>query len=817
MLARPKIALVPLAALSMVVLALEVFLSRVVSYSVHVILLYAVLGIALLGFGAAGSLVAVRPDWLATERVPRVLAWAALWTAALMVVALHCFMRLTPFLQHVNALTLVVAGLLALPFVAAGTVVTVALSAAHERVSLAYAANLIGSGLGCFLPLSLLGPLDGPRLLGVFAVLAWCAAALYVRALPAPRGRALTAATFITLALTLAALALPHQVFPIKPEPPPLGQLAGQYEYAHAHGIHIDALFDRWNPTGRIQIVRFSHVPGGPEPYPAMFYAQDSTAGSSLMGWDGRDRSLVLPSASDPGSVVSRLCTETIYGQAYFRPRPRVLVIGLGGGPDLQCALYQQARSVDVVEINRDAIAAIRGPFDRWVGGIGRRDNVRFHNRDGRSFVHRHGRPGYDLIQLSGVDTKQNFASGALALSENHLYTAEAFRDYLDALSEQGVLSIIRFGEPEALRLSNTAMKALRDRGVSNPERHVAVLHTGVAYGVLVARQPFSATDEATLRAQLNPPYHRGVRIYYYSENGVPLERPPVIDYLPSALLQVSRQMVPELFRFTAAGTLDQFIAVYPFNIEPATDDRPFFFDIFRYDLAETWRTAAHLRALRDMLGSIVLLSLGFILWPVRRLRERAHGVQAALVPAFFAALGLGYILVEVWMLHAFAMYLGHQVYSLSVVLATLLLATGVGAGVGPKLSASPSRRIAIGGVGILAMLCLGALVLPSVTEATWNAGLPLRAACTIGFVAPTGFALGLPFVSGLAWLRQRYPASVPWCIGINGFSSVIATVGVIPLSMAYGYSSVLWAGVALYACATLPALFAASFADSQA
>ncbi|MBM4363999.1 MAG: hypothetical protein FJ104_15065, partial [Deltaproteobacteria bacterium] len=161
-----------LGALSAVVLALEVFDTRLVAYAVPLVLVYAVLGIALLGFGAAGSLVATRPEWRADERRPAVLAAAALVFAATIVLGHALFVRVAPFLHGPSLTALLLSGLLALPYLAAGVVVTVALSAAGPRLGLTYAADLVGSGLGCFVPIVLLGPLVGEGLLALLAAAA---------------------------------------------------------------------------------------------------------------------------------------------------------------------------------------------------------------------------------------------------------------------------------------------------------------------------------------------------------------------------------------------------------------------------------------------------------------------------------------------------------------------------------------------------------------------------------------------------------------------------------------------------------------------
>jgi hypothetical protein len=170
----------------------------------------------------------------------------------------------------------------------------------------------------------------------------------------------------------------------------------------------------------------------------------------------------------------------------------------------------------------------------------------------------------------------------------------------------------------------------------------------------------------------------------------------------------------------------------------------------------------------------------------------------------FFASVGFGFVLLEVWLLHQFTSFLGHQVYSLSVVLATLLITTGLGAAVGGKFLPHPRRRALLGSLGVALLFGCGSAILPSLLEGTWQAGLPTRAAVAIAFITPIGLLLGQPFVGGIAWLREHNPGAVPWCIGINGFCSVVGSVGAIPLLMAAGYSGSLVAGVALYSIAAL-------------
>jgi hypothetical protein len=208
---------------------------------------------------------------------------------------------------------------------------------------------------------------------------------------------------------------------------------------------------------------------------------------------------------------------------------------------------------------------------------------------------------------------------------------------------------------------------------------------------------------------------------------------------------------------------------------------------------------------LRDLLASVIGLSLLLILFPLRRMRRGAAGTSRK--PLFFACVGFGFMFLEVWLLHQFTTYLGHQVYALSVVLSTLLVSTGLGAALGERWLPVAARRAFAGSLAAAAICVCTALLAPVVIEVSWQAGLAARAIIAALFIVPLGVALGQPFVAGLAWLRSSAPEALPWCIGINGFCSVIGSVGVIPLLMISGYSGSLMVGVAMYILAAVIAL----------
>jgi hypothetical protein len=789
--------LLPLALLSCSALALEVLLTKFLAYSVSAILIYVVLGIALLGFGAAGTLAAAYPAWTERASPGNRLAWTSLAFSLATLGAFAIFVRVTPSLHDFGLLTFAAAALLTCPFLAAGLAVALALKVGN--VGRGYAANLAGSAVGCVVPLVCLRALGGERMIPLLAGMGWLSAWLFARS--APASRALRAGLVGTLGLVAVGVLFARNIYSPEPEPEPVGQLRVVRLEAASRGARETKLYDHWNATGRIQIFGYEGEGDALSPYPFLFYAQDSSAGSALAMWDGRD--LAASAALPERSEIARACRDTLWGQAYFAPRKRVLVIGLGGGMDVQCARFNGATAVDVAEINPDSIAAIRGPFNDWLGGIGRDPHVVYHLADGRSFAHRQADGAYDLVQLSGVDTKNSASSGGLALSENTLYTVEAFVDYLRNLSDDGVLSIVRFSDMEAVRLCNTAVTALRRLGVTHPEDHVAVYDSTYIRGVIVRKTAFSPAEVALLAARFplaeRAPQPYGVDIFFYSAMGMDFRIPPALEYAPG---RVAPGYSSQYFTALRAGTEQDYVKAFPFDATPTVDDRPFFFDVFRYPGLSAL-AYPHVRGLAGVLVAMLVLGLGLVLLPVLLSRFPVRGVPLA-ATLFFTSVGLAYLFVEVWLIHRFAMYLGHQSYSLGVVLSALLLSTGLGAALGERSGESHRRSIATGVAGIVVVLLLGKLVVPALQEGTASASFFFRVLVTVTYAGMLGVFMGRPFPSGLRWAQGRAPEAVPWYIGINGFASVLATLAVIPLSHALGYEAVMLTGGALYALAVV-------------
>jgi spermidine synthase len=549
-----------------------------------------------------------------------------------------------------------------------------------------------------------------------------------------------------------------------------------------------------WDPVARIEVSRitardldsgrFPSLIGGNAAFHERFrrlLTQNNYAFTYAVQYDGARESLTG-------------IEETIYAAAYQAtsvPAPRALVIGVGGGFDVLTALHAGAREITGVEINGATIEILtrtyRDYFRPWVED----PRVRLVQAEGRHYLAT--TPGaYDVIQLSGVDSYSGTAAAAHVFSENYLYTSEAFDLYLSRLSPAGILNVMRLEFPlprEMLRALTTAVGALRRAGAARPADHIVMLtqRNGIFTAMLVKRTPFTEEEQGRLER-----WAAASRFFAVSAG-------PHVNGRAENMYQRFLSLAEP--RREAA-----FVAAYPLDISPQPDDRPFF---FRYSF---WR---HLFA-REPVGrdsfpimewSLVLLSaivgltsvLG-IYAPLRRLAR--GGLQAPgawRYAVFFAGTGVGYMALEIALLQKFGLFLGHPNYALSVVLAVLLLATGVG-----SLRAAAIVRGLGGQLRFVAYLLAGIVIVEHLALLPRLPGLlglpfPARVLVAAALVAPIGVCLGVFVPTALDRLKPEAPAFAPWAWGINGMFSVLAPLLSVAVSMTWGISALLLAAVPVY------------------
>jgi hypothetical protein len=483
-------------------------------------------------------------------------------------------------------------------------------------------------------------------------------------------------------------------------------------------------------------------------------------------------------------------------------------VIGPGGGRDLVSALVFGAGHVDGVEINPIiANDVMRDRFREFSGGIYTNPRVRITVDDGRSFVRR-ASDRYDVIQASLVDTWAATAAGAYTLTENSLYTVDAFNDYLDHLTDGGVLTITRWVF-DGLRLVSLAQEACEARGWSAADRLAIVRQKGVAT-FLLKKSPFTTQEISELRA-IASQLHFDVLyapgpvgdIGGIGAVGAVSEIEPVQDE------SVGGTQLGDYARLIRATDRRAFYASYPQDITPTTDDRPFFFhttkvgDQFHTAFGRSMLFGNGLSALLTLMAISAALVVLFVIGPlvvVHRVDRGGSSPGRITWLAYFGALGAGFMLIEVAVLQRFVLLLGHPVYSLTVTLFSLLLGTGLGAAWSRRFPDSGLRRT--GTIALLLIAVLSCIIIIVVTPlVAW--AIPFaratRIAIAVATLVPLGIALGLPMPTGLRMLAARAPQMIPWAWGINGALSVVGATLAIFIAMNWGFNTTLLAASGTY------------------
>ena len=771
-------------------LTYELLLTRIFSVTMYYHFAFVAISVAMFGMAVGALAVYLRPHVFTPDRLQRHLTLGTLWFA-LTIVASFLTHVLVPFLPHATLLGLLSVVLtyvvLCIPFTFSGIVVALALTRFPRQVSALYAADLAGAALGC----ALLGPLlritDAPTAVIVMAAVAGAAALLFATEV---RTRALVRAC-AAVTLVLAVFSVWH-TYMVRRESPWLRLIwvKGGYEKR--------PIAERWNSFSRIRVFgdpnRFISPSGWgmSSTIPATLRTQelhmdiDSNAGTEVTRWDGNPASL------------EHLKYDVTNIAHYIRPQSHVLVVGTGGGRDILSALAFDQRKVTGVEINDNILYFVHQRFGDFTGHIDRHPRVTFVNDEARSYITRM-KDRVDMIQISLIDTWAATASGAFVLTENSLYTVEAWRSFLDHLAPRGILSVSRWyfaDRPgEVYRIAALASTTLMQMGVTRPGDHYAIVRARPADNpeapngigtLLVSRDPLSPQDLDTLEA--------------------------VAARMKFEVVQSPRHSADDTFAAIADGNrLEQAIATHPLDISPPTDNSPFFFHMLRlrdvFDVSR-WRdqgaVAFNMKAvglLGVLLITVAALTALCIIVPLLRTRRTIDLTGAGPHLLFFAAIGFGFMLVEISQVQRLTIFLGHPVYALSVVLFSLLLSSGLGslstARAGDTIAAAMVRI----GSTVVVLVAFGVLT-PAAVRAFDGSANTTRILLSIALLFPLGFCMGMAFPLGMRVALRTSPQLAPWLWGINGAASVCASVLAVVIAIGAGISAAFWVGTACYVLA---------------
>jgi spermidine synthase len=768
-------------------LGIQIGWTRIFSFMIWYHFAFLVISTAMLGFTVGGLLLNLRPKLLERARAdllfPSALGFCVTSAVALLIVCNLPFdggvLDTLPNFGLFLVLILVVSA----GFAAAGLFTSVMIARRPTGVARIYAANLLGSGFGCALAVPLLDRLLPASTVLAFALIAWLAMLLLIPGTQHRRRASVVAlVTFVAvgagLLSSLDPLAAPFymsstKAFPNWNKQRIIARLSNSLSTVDV--FKAEELTGLWGLSDQ----RYALDTHG-RPIP-------DRVGFCIDGW------ALTFGYHAQGDIVSEPVFDYLPSTlAYDVASPKsALVIGAGGGIDVICGLRRGVQSITAVEINAITLD-VSLAMSEFNGRIFERSGVEPVVAEGRAFVAAAGARRWDLIQLSGVDTLAASQAGAFTLAESYLYTREAFESYLQHLNPGGVLTLTRWmSDPprQTLRVITIADAALRRRGITDTAPHI-MLVTDVRRGFsvfLISTTPFSEAQSLQALA--------ASRAKGFIPLALPFQRVAEPPNVYEALL--------------AAPDKASFVRDYPFDISVTTDDKPFFFEHTKWKNAWKYpdrifdKFNGHLILIVTALV-VALLGAIFILVPARfGLSREQRGRGHHRVLAYFACLGLGYVLVEMVLVQKLTLYLGNPSYALAVVLCGMLVCSGVGSLLSVKLRARPFG-VVLAASAVAVSLIAYRFGLDVCLQATLAQPVAIRIALALALLGLPATLMGMPFPAAVASLgdAQRQLVVRGWVI--NGYCSVLGSCCAMILSISVGFHVVLLTGAAIYGLAAV-------------
>jgi spermidine synthase len=734
-------------------LLLEVVITRLFSATMFYHFTFLAIALALFGVAASGVYVFIAGERLASD-VRGHMARASRRFAIFALIALAYAMAnpmdiiivtgsnaVPEFTSRQMWQLMFLVGITAIPFFYSGMVVSLALAYFRRDTGRVYAWDLGGAAAAALTTGLVLGLFGGPTAVLVAMVVALVGAALFDAG-----GRSRW--VYVALGALFVAFNLGSPVIRVPT----------------AKGVKVETLrFEAWNSFSRVTVDDTNTI------------KIDASAATHIENLHNLRPGL---QATEMSALAHAMLSP---------PADKALVIGPGGGRDVLHALAAGARSVTGVEVNGlIAETIMKGTYRDASGGLYADPRVRIVVDDGRSFVRRSDER-FDIIQASLVDTWAATAAGAFALTENALYTRDAFEDYLSHLTDRGALTITRWhtgAHGETARLLLLAAAALQERGVPVAEvrRHMFYAHSRQSgVGTMVVKRTVITPEElARLQAACTTAGF-------------------IVDVSPAGGADAT------LTKYLDAGPYSDLVAAAPEELSPPTDDQPFFFYFKKA------RSLLHPTMLMNdpglwiliSIGSVLALAFAFILAPLvvhwRRNAPVAVERQGRIL-TYFGLVGFAFMVVEIALLQRFSLFLGHPSYSLLVILFSLLLTTAAGAAISERFPVDRLNRVMLAtGVGLALLACVGGFVYPHVLAALIGLALPVRIVITVLLVAPSGVLMGAMIPSAIRSLSESNGELVPWGWGINGATSVVGTVLATVIAIYWGFTATFLVGAASY------------------
>ncbi len=768
-LAGLKCTLFSVALISMSVLILEIGLTRIFSVMFEFHYGFLVISLAILGLGAGGIYVHTRVGdiWSTYQKPIQNLLPISSGLMALSILGMTILIVKVPIFQNI----LFAASLAFAPFFFGGIFLSAAFRLYAARSSQVYAVDLIGASIGSLLTVSLLR-LGGINVNLLLAVVTLLPAVLLTSMRSLTK---LKKMTLLFLMVGLISIFLLNYFYDLV-GPIPFTRGADK-EMGHLLASpegKASVIESRWSAFGRTDLVADEEDPD------EMIFFVDGGAGAGMHRFGGDLTHLDSDRLNNfSGYFPLRMLPE--------KEKEKVLIIGAGGGREVLVSLLGGAKEITAVEVNRDIVDLMK-KYSYFNGGIYNGfPGVKVVVEEGRNFI-RATKEKYDIIMLSLPITKTSRSPEGFSLTENFLFTVESINDYLDRLKANGRLIVVAHDDMEIFRLIMTSLSALRKRGISpnSAKKHF--------YTVGLEDFPIFVLKKSPLTPEEAQNVHLSMHEYRYSSQSsfIPFVE-QVVHKIPLIEgLYYEHYMLSEALTLMLKGDLsqDEIVKIAAFDLEPVTDDNPFFYK-FNIGLPSVITFLL-------VFSSVAIGAGWFFRAGYTNNEPRRNNIPFLLL---FSFLGIGFMLIEIPLFQKFILFLGQPVYSMAVLLSSLLVGAGIGSwtsGLFWERRTLLKLRLASVAVGIITLTYV--LFLKELFTLVLGAPFFTRVLISFLLLMPLGFFLGMPFPLGMRFLDELgLRHNVPRMWGLNGIGSVFGSALAIALAISFGFSYSMIIGALLY------------------
>lgn len=745
-------------------LVLEIAITRIFSAAIWYHFAFVAVAVTLVGLGSSGLLVHYRLKKIKENWAGDLTVLACLGITSVIPITLFVMHSLASQLIYLPVFML----MFAVPFFFIGIVISAAFSAFAHNAGRLYASDLIGASAGALLVILLLSMIGGEGTALVVGLIASICAVVFSLTTKSKK-KVLTSLVFIAFASSLLFINETTQAFSIPTDPTAQKDLP--IFLRENPGSYI--VKTEWNSFSRIDVVEGISGNCSSDSQDPYFDQQcaseglvakifiDGGAGTNIVAWDGDVKSR------------QELLSWMQYIPFTMKENPKVLIIGSGGGRDVVAALASGSKDVTTVEINPIIFETVKSYGDK-AGNLYTHQYVDAHVDEGRSFVSR-SEEKYDIIYIPFVDTWASVSSGGLGVSENFLYTVEGFQEYYDHLTEDGTIIAVRW-LIDSPRFVSTFSELLERNGQqkSDLEKHLLIVSSDSVEQdpsvtmTIFSKAPFTDNETKFLSNSFETYGYKPILI----PNKVALE--PYADFMKGKLSN------------------EEFYSLFPTKTHYVTDDSPFFLSFEK--------------PIPKILEVLIYISLGivasFLIGPyalLRRNKETKSELKTGTIALYFAALGMGFILIELALLQKLILLLGNPTMTFAILLFTILVASGIGSYASTRVIKNSTKNLTFIIAGMVTLGFLYVAILPSIIYSAIAEEFALKALLSIGILFPVGFLMGMPLPTAMRLIKAYTPSYVPWMWAINGAFSVLGAVLSVAIGILYGASYAMIIGASIY------------------